>query len=95
MQGRWCTRDAQTLRLQDRCPAELHWHSSPWTQAAEALPIQLLIVFVPDSGNVQTLKKEELFLYEIGGNIGKHWLLSIPWASLGCIFTAVPSFAWH
>lgn len=34
---------------------------------------------VPDSGNVQTLKKEEVFLYEIGGNIGKDgfWTTSL------------------
>ncbi|NWR14873.1 RHG18 protein, partial [Emberiza fucata] len=29
---------------------------------------------VPHSGNVQTLKKEEVFLYEIGGNIGERCL---------------------
>lgn len=30
------------------------------------------LCFVPASGNVPALKKEEVFLYEIGGNIGKH-----------------------
>lgn len=35
------------------------------------------VCFVPDSGIAQTLKKEELFLYEIGGNIGKHIFFSL------------------
>lgn len=30
------------------------------------------LCFVPASGNVPALKKEEVFLYEIGGNIGKN-----------------------
>ena len=36
-----------------------------------------LVCFVPDSGIAQTLKKGEVFLYEIGGNIGKHVFFSL------------------
>lgn len=50
------------------------------------------LCFVPNSGNIQTLKKEEVFLYEIGGNIGKNGFWTTSFARIRFLGTLSMGF---